>query len=76
MNISIRHYPRARSSASQIIEITIESNGNTIVEDVTNLQRLVPTDLIKKFRDIADELEEQNNIITNQTVNQKINENE
>ena len=56
MNISHREY------SNSFIELTIETDDNTakIVEDITNIDGTVDTDLIQQLRDIADSLEEWN----------------
>lgn len=41
MGIGTKHYGQSRIKGSTIIELIVESNGNTIVEDVTNLKGLV-----------------------------------
>ncbi len=63
MNIEIKHYGRSRNSASTIIELKVETASATIVVDVTNTKGLVDVDLIQDLRNIADELEEQNNLV-------------
>ena len=65
MELKLKHYGNSRITPSKIIELTIESNGNTIVEDLTNLKGLIDTKFIDNLRWIADELEEQNNLINN-----------
>lgn len=63
MNISLKHYGNSRINPSKIIEITVEIDGNKMVEDVTNLKGIVDEKLIQQLRNIADELEEQNNLV-------------
>lgn len=62
MKLSLKHYGQSKIGSS-IIELTVESNGNTIVEDVVNSKGLVSETLIQDLRNIADELEEQNKIV-------------
>lgn len=61
MNISIRRIGGSSYASAKIIEMNIESNGTKIVEDITNLHGYVGETLIESLREIADELEEQNN---------------
>tara|TARA_R110002051_G_scaffold282971_1_gene344701 strand:+ start:1589 stop:1786 length:198 start_codon:yes stop_codon:yes gene_type:complete len=60
MNISTKHYGGSFYSKSIIIEVTIEYGGHSMTIDVTDNKSEVDEDLIQNFRDIADELEEQN----------------
>lgn len=63
MELTLKHFGRTTNGASKIIEITIGSCGNKIVENITNLKNKVDENLITTLRDIADELEEQNKLI-------------
>lgn len=63
MNISIKHYGNSRVMPSKIIEITVESDGNRVVEDVTNIKGFIDERLIQSLRNIADELEQQNVLV-------------
>ena len=60
MKISIKHYGKSWVHPSKLIHLIIESDGSTMTEDVTNLKGEVSKDLICELRNIADELEEQN----------------
>jgi len=64
MEISTRHYGSSRGSSANIIELVIKTNGATITEDITDRDSLVDVNLIMALRDAADELEEQNNLIS------------
>jgi len=68
MKITLRH-------ATFGIEMTVTSYGENakIVEDVTDLDHIVNTNLIQNLRDVADELEEHNRVngYSNKPVNQK-----
>lgn len=68
MEISLTHYGRSRNNPSTSIELTVKSGGNCIIEDITNLKSHVDASLIQDLRDIADELEEQNRLITNKAL--------
>ena len=63
MDISIKHIRGLWSKASSIIEMTIQDNSSKITFDVTNLKSIVDIDFINNLREIADELEEHNNLI-------------
>jgi len=64
MELSLKHYGNSRTTPSTIIELIVEINGNTLVEDVTNLKGHVNASLIQDLRNIADELEEQNRLLS------------
>ena len=66
MELSLKHYGNSRTTPSTIIELIVESNGTTVTEDITNMKGHVKASLIQDLRDIADELEEQNRLLTNQ----------
>ena len=65
MEILIKHYGNSRTTPSSIIELTCKDYDTQFTVDVTNLKGLVDEKLIKNLRDIADELEEQNEMIKN-----------
>jgi len=64
MELSLKHYGNSRTTPSTIIELIVEINGNTLVEGVTNLKGHVNASLIQDLRNIADELEEQNRLLS------------
>ena len=49
-----------RTLCQSFMEMTVEVNGTTIVEDVTDLQGFVSLELIANLREVADEMEEHN----------------
>lgn len=63
MEIKSRHIIGIKNT---IIELTVTdwSGNSSITEDVTNIKGEVDVDFIMALRNIADELEEQNNKIT------------
>jgi len=63
MEISTRHYGGHSGKAYAIIEITVQDGGNTMTVDVTDLYGKVDEELIQSFKDIVEELEEQNELI-------------
>ena len=65
MELSIRHIGSVNGSASKIIELTvIDYYGKYKIEEtVTNLNGVVDNSFIQNLRDIANELEDQNNLI-------------
>ncbi|MEE9451050.1 MAG: hypothetical protein V3V72_13455 [Ignavibacteriaceae bacterium] len=60
MIFTLKHIGAYGGFASKIIELTVESNGSTIIEDITGLNSKVEETLIIELRQIADELEEHN----------------
>jgi len=66
MNIKLKKYGGSAIRPHQFIEMTIESSQGIIVEDVTNLSGHISADLIADLRNIADELEEQNRLVSEQ----------
>jgi hypothetical protein len=63
MTISTRHFGNRGNNAPHGIEVTVSDWGgnSSIMEDVTNLNGEVAEDFIFSLRQVADELEEQNN---------------
>ena len=64
MELEIKHYGRSSYNPSNIIELIIKSDNTTITEDVTDRSGKVDENLIMTLRDIVDELEEQNKLIS------------
>ena len=60
MKFTTRHIGGYNGSSSKIIELTVEGWGSAITEDITNSKGYVDEELISQLRNIADELEEQN----------------
>lgn len=65
MEITLKHYGNSRTRPSIAIQITVTTNGSSITEDVTDLKGNVSVEFIHSLRQIADELEEQNNEVKN-----------
>jgi len=67
MYIETRFIGECACRPARIIEVTITDDGekSSITEDVTNSQRLVDTVFIDNLREVADRLEEQNNLVNN-----------
>ena len=63
MEIIIKHYGNSRITPSKIIQLTFKGFNSELIEDVTNLNGKVDKDLIDNLRQIADELEYQNQLI-------------
>jgi hypothetical protein len=63
MTISTRHFGNRGNTLSSIIEVTVSDWGgnSSIMECVTDLKGKVDEDFIFSLRQVADELEEQNN---------------
>lgn len=64
MEINLKHYGVDKYFSSNIIELKVSYNGNTLVSSVTNLDGMVDEDLIFNLRDIANDLEIQNRRVT------------
>jgi len=64
MNLSLKHYGSTNGSPSKIIEMTVDYYGNKIVADITDLKGRVDEALIIRLRDIADDLEQQNELLS------------
>jgi len=54
------------SRPASIIELVIECDNARLSETITNLNGIVDVELIHSLRQIADRLEEQNNLINEQ----------
>ena len=63
MQILIKHYGRTITGASKVIELTCKYYDTQFTVDVTNRKGLVDVSLIENLRQVADELEEQNELI-------------
>ena len=63
MELNLRHYGGNAYQVSSIIELTVKSDNATICEDITDLHGKVDEKLIRDLRDIADELEAQNDLV-------------
>jgi len=63
MEFTTRHIGAYGGNASTIIELTVSGGNASITEDVTDLNGKVDEDFIMELRELADELEEQNNLI-------------
>lgn len=66
MELKTRHIGSFGGRASSIIELTASINGAEITEEVTDFRSNVDDSFIMQLRDLADELEDQNNKIKNQ----------
>ena len=60
MRLNTKHIGTHGGKPSAAILLTVEGNGSTITEDITDLWGNVNEDFITSLRDLADELEEQN----------------
>ena len=56
---------KVRSIGSSIVEMTVEDCGTVIATDVTDMNGLVPIELINNLKEIAEELEQHNQALTN-----------
>jgi len=66
MNIKLRKHGGSAHFPHTFIEMTVECSSGFITEDVTNLSGHVSADLISDLRNIANELEEQNRLVSEQ----------
>jgi len=70
MNLSIRRIGGSSRTPAKIIEMIVSTGGSSIETDITNLKGRVDDDLIQSLRQIADELQEQNDLIDNKNSEQ------
>ena len=70
MNLSIRRIGGSSRTPAKIIEMIVSTGGASIETDITNLKGRVDDDLIQSLRQIADELQEQNDLIDNKNSEQ------
>ena len=64
MELSLKSIGKCRNGLFSILELTVRTyNGTTLTEDVSNLDGSVDKELIHSLREIADELEAQNNLL-------------
>lgn len=68
MEISIKHFGGSRSTPAAIIELTFKDGNTQFTSDVTDLKKKVDPNLIANLREIADELEEQNRLVEEQSL--------
>lgn len=64
MEILTKHFGNHGNNPAKFIELSIYSGDTIIIEDVTDLNGKVDENLIASLRSLADELEEQNNLIS------------
>ncbi len=63
MEFTTRHIGAYGGNPAKIIELTVSDGNATITEGVTDLNHKVDENFIMALRELADELEEQNNLI-------------
>ncbi len=63
MELTTKHFGAYAGNPAKIIELTVSNGDATITEDVTDLNNKVDENFIMALRELADELEEQNNLI-------------
>jgi hypothetical protein len=63
MQIISKHIGKSTHKPAKIIELIFDADSTKFTVDVTTLSGLVDVSLIYNLRQIADELEEQNNLI-------------
>lgn len=66
MDFKTKHIGSYGGNPAKIIELTIEGWNSTMTEDVTDLNGTVDINFINSLRNLADELEEQNEKILNE----------
>ncbi len=69
MEITIKHFGASRLKPAKIIELTVSTSESTTTVDVTDLHGKVDESLITNLKDIVNELEEQNKLISEQNQN-------
>ena len=65
MKISVNYFGSSNGSPANLIELVATDGSNIMVSDITDLHGRVDKELITELRAIADELEEQNELISN-----------
>lgn len=68
MELTTKHIGAYVGSPTKIIELTVSNGNATITEDITDLNHKVDENFILALRELADELEEQNNLIAQHKV--------
>lgn len=68
MEISIRRIGGSGITPASFIELTVKSEYSEFTSDVTDLKKKVDPNLIANLREIADELEEQNRLVEEQSL--------
>ena len=68
MELTTKHIGAYVGSPAKIIELTVSNGNANITEDVTDLNHNVDENFILALRELADELEEQNNLIAQHRV--------
>jgi len=63
MEISLRHIGSANGKPAKLIEMIVDNYDTVITQDITSLNGEVDVNLIMALREIANELEEQNQLI-------------
>jgi hypothetical protein len=67
MLITTKHIGSYGGNPASIIELTVKGSNTELMEDVTDMKNMVDYDFIQNLREIADELEEHNQLVANQT---------
>jgi len=67
MEFNLKKHGGSAHRPHSFIQLTVSSSQGFITEDVTNLNGHVSADLIYQLRSIADELEEQNRLVKEQS---------
>ena len=63
MKLSLKHIGSYGGNASPIIELTVSNALSGITEDIVDRNGRVEEDLIANLREVANDLEEHNNLI-------------
>ena len=67
MKIYIKHYGRHKNGASKTITLTVKTYESEVTAEITNLYSYVDQDFINDLMSIVEDLQEQNNKLTEQT---------
>ena len=63
MKLTTKHIGAYGGFPAKIIELTVSDGNATITEDITDLDRKVDDNFIMGLRELADELEEHNQLL-------------
>lgn len=72
MNFETRHIGAYGGNPAKIIELTVSDGNTTITADVTDLNHKVDEDFIRELYELADELQEHNDLVDSTSISKPI----
>lgn len=72
MTFETRHFGAYGGNPSKIIELTVSDGKATITADVTDLNHKVDEDFIRELYELADELQEHNDLVDSTSISKPI----